>query len=656
MKFALIVAILTFACYNILKIVISEVSMKHGFVKVAAAAPEIRLADCTNNADVLAQTARKAYEQDGVRVLVFPALCLCGATCGDLFFQNTLIAGAKAALASYLEQTADLDMLSIVGLPMVLNGKLYNCAAVCNAGTLLGIVPAKSHHSRYFAVLADDAYAFDPFGDGMQVCNFGNNTVFSCSDLPELKIGVCVGDGEIEGLCAAGATLICQLDASPALVGYDSAASAKAQYLSCSNHCAYLSCNAGRGESTTDAAYGANAVIAENGTILTERKTFDFSCDYIATEIDVQMLCSERCKDAAFTNKTGNREFAEIDFSLTAYDTELSRKVNALPFIPACNCEYEMILRIQAEGLRARIKAAHADTLVLGISGGLDSTLALLVAVDALSSLGMPANKLICITMPGFGTTSRTKNNATVLCEQLGVDFREIPIGESVALHFKDIGHDPSNHNVVYENSQARERMQVLMDVANGCNGLVVGTGDLSESVLGWATYNGDHMSNYSVNCGVPKTLVRRLVGFAADRYQANGQTALADALYDVLGTPVSPELLPANENGSIAQKTEDLVGPYELHDFFIYYALRYGFGPAKIYRLAQYAFDGSYDDSEIKKWLKVFARRLFTQQFKRSCMPDGPAVSTITASPRGGLCMPSDAAFALWMSEIDGI
>ena len=315
-----------------------------------------------------------------------------------------------------------------------------------------------------------------------------------------------------------------------------------------------------------------------------------------------------------------------------------------------------MILRIQAEGLRARIKAAHADTLVLGISGGLDSTLALLVAVDALSSLGMPANKLICITMPGFGTTSRTKNNATVLCEQLGVDFREIPIGESVALHFKDIGHDPSNHNVVYENSQARERMQVLMDVANGCNGLVVGTGDLSESVLGWATYNGDHMSNYSVNCGVPKTLVRRLVGFAADRYQANGQTALADALYDVLGTPVSPELLPANENGSIAQKTEDLVGPYELHDFFIYYALRYGFGPAKIYRLAQYAFDGSYDDSEIKKWLKVFARRLFTQQFKRSCMPDGPAVSTITASPRGGLCMPSDAAFALWMSEIDGI
>ena len=630
--------------------------MKHGFVKVASAAPEIRLADPAHNVHVLAGTARAAYERDGVRVLTFPELCLTGATCGDLFYQNTLLTGAKVALATYLELTADLDMVSIVGLPMVLNSKLYNCAAVCNAGTLLGIVPAKLSDCRHFSSLTDDAYAFDPFGDGMHICNFGNNTVFSCSDLPELKIGVCIGDSDINGLCAAGATLICHLDASPVAIGEDKLAAAKVQYLSCVNHCAYLYCNAGRGESTTDAAYSASALIAENGTILSERKPFDFSADYLATEVDVQMLCSERCKDTSFSNKTGNREFAEIDFSLTAYDTDLSRRVNALPFIPSCSCDYETILRIQSEGLRARIKAAHADTLVLGISGGLDSTLALLVAVDALKSLDMPADKLICITMPGFGTTSRTKNNATVLCEQLGVDFREIPIGESVALHFKDIGHDPSNHNVVYENCQARERTQVLMDVANGCNGLVVGTGDLSESVLGWATYNGDHMSNYSVNCGVPKTLVRRLVGFAADQYKANGQNALADALYDVLGTPVSPELLPANENGSIAQKTEDLVGPYELHDFFIYYTLRYGFSPAKIYRLAKYAFDGSYDDSEIKKWLKVFARRLFTQQFKRSCMPDGPAVSTITASPRGGLCMPSDAAFALWVSEIEGI
>ena len=630
--------------------------MKHGFIKVAAAAPEIRLADCTYNANVLAETARSAYEQDGVRVIAFPELCLTGACCADLFYQSTLIAGAKDALAFYLESTADLDMVSIVGLPMVMNGKLYNCAAVCCAGTLLGIVPASKSNGRYFASLNDSAYAFDPFGDGMQACNFGNNTIFSCTSMPELKIGVCVGDDNIDGLCAAGATLICRLDATPVRVDRTEKAVIDSQYLSDIYHCAYLFVNAGRGESTTDAAFGAQALIAENGSLLAHRKPFDFDRDYIATEIDVQMLTAERCKDAAFTNKTGNREYAEIDFDLGYCDTTLTRRVNALPFIPCDNTDFATILRIQSEGLRARIKAAHADTLVLGISGGLDSTLALLVAVDALRSLDMPADKLICITMPGFGTTSRTKNNATVLCEQLGVDFREIPIGDSVALHFKDIGHDPSNHNVVYENSQARERTQVLMDVANGCNGLVVGTDDLSESILGWATYNGDHMSNYSVNCGVPKTLVRRLVGFAADRYKANGQTALADALYDVLGTPVSPELLPANENGSIAQKTEDLVGPYELHDFFIYYALRYGFGPAKIYRLAQYAFDGSYDDSEIKKWLKVFARRFFTQQFKRSCMPDGPAVSTVTASPRGGFCMPSDAAFALWMSEIEGL
>lgn len=630
--------------------------MKHGFVKVAAGCPEIRLADCHYNAQVLADTARTAALQDGVRVLIFPALSLTGASCGDLFFQRTLTEGAKEALATYLVLTTDLDMITVVGLPVAMNGKLYNCAAVCCAGTLLGLVPARVPDGRYFATLENTSYAFDLFGDGMQVCSFGNNTVFSCADMPELKLGVCVGEGEIRGLCAAGATLICNLDAVPTRVGEDARVMQKVQYLSEHNHCAYLACNAGRGESTTDAAYGAHALIAENGEVLAERKPFDFSADYIASEIDVQLLCGERVKHAAFTNKTGNTEFSEIDFSLGYVGTELTRRINPLPFIPSCEQDFATIMRIQTEGLRARIKAAHADTLVLGISGGLDSTLALLIAHDALASLSMPADKLIAITMPGFGTTGRTKSNATVLCEQLGVDFREIPIGQAVSLHFKDIGHDPDNHNVVYENCQARERTQVLMDVANGCNGLVVGTGDLSESILGWATYNGDHMSNYSVNCGVPKTLVRRLVGFAADGYKAAGKTALANALYDVLGTPVSPELLPADEHGNIAQKTEDLVGPYELHDFFIYYALRYGFGPAKLYRLARCAFDGSYDDSEIKKWLTVFARRFFTQQFKRSCTPDGPAVSRITASPRGGLCMPSDAAFALWMSEIEGI
>ena len=629
--------------------------MKHGFIKVAAAAPEIRLADAAYNAQVLADTARAAYENDGARVIVFPELSLTGATCGDLFYQSTLIKAAKEALATYLELTADLDAVSIVGLPMQMNGKLYNCAAVCNAGTLLGIVPS-ANGGKHFTKLTDAAYAFDPFGDGMQVCNFGNNTVFSCSNLPELKIGVCMKSGDTDALCAAGATLICCLDSSPEIIGKSKIEVQNAQYLSRHNRCVYLYCNAGRGESTTDAAYGAHALIAENGNLLAEKKPFDFASDYLTTEIDVHVLTSERCKDAAFTNKTGNREYAEIEFALCDCDTKLTRRVNPLPFIPREQSDCETIMRIQAEGLRARIKAAHADTLVLGISGGLDSTLALLVAVDALQSLDMPTDKLIAITMPGFGTTSRTKSNATVLCEQLGVDFREIPIGESVALHFKDIGHDPSNRNVVYENSQARERTQVLMDVANGCNGLVVGTGDLSESVLGWATYNGDHMSNYSVNCGVPKTLVRALVSFAAQKHSALGNISLANALYDVLGTPISPELLPANENGSIAQKTEDLVGPYELHDFFIYNALRYGFGPEKIYRLACYAFAGQFDEETVARWLKVFVRRLFTQQFKRSCMPDGPAVCDVSVSPRGALSMPSDAAMNAWLREIENL
>ncbi len=631
--------------------------MKHGFVKVAAASPAIGLADCNHNVQVLADVARHAFLQDGVRVLVFPELCLTGATCGDLFFQSALVHGARDALATYLELTSDLDMVSIVGLPMTMNGKLYNCAAVCSGGMLLGIVPAQKPDGRYFAALRDASYAYDAFGDGMQVCNFGNNTIFSCSTLPELKIGVCVGKGDVDGLCAAGATLICCTDATPERVGTSKKKELEVQYLSDINHCAYLYCNAGRGESTTDAAYGAHALIAQDGDLIAQRCPFDYSCDYIATEVDVQLLIGERLKDTAFTNVTGNLEFAEIDFALFPTDTVLTRRFSTAPFMhsrPLMLKQYDTMLKIQAEGLRQRIVAAHADTLVIGISGGLDSTLALLVAVDAVRSLGMPESSVLAITMPGFGTTGRTKNNAIVLCEQLGVTLKEIPIGDSVALHFKDIGHDPSNHNVVYENSQARERTQVLMDVANSCNGLVVGTGDLSESVLGWATYNGDHMSNYSVNCGVPKTLVRRLVGHASQKFRAQDKIALADALDDVLSTPVSPELLPANDNGTIAQKTEDLVGPYELHDFFIYYTLRYGFGPEKIYRLARHAFDGCYDDAEIKKWLKVFSRRFFTQQFKRSCMPDGPAVCDVTVSPRGGLCMPSDAAFALWMAQID--
>ena len=626
--------------------------MKHGFIKIAAAAPEIRLADAAYNAEILAQTARNVCENEGARVIVFPELCLTGASCGDLFFQSTLIKGAKDALAVYLELTADLDAITVVGLPMQMNGKLYNCAAICSTGTLLGVVPS-ANANRHFAKLGDAAYAFDPFGDGMQVCNFGNNTIFSCSEMPDLKIGVCVGAGNISDLCAAGATLICRTAATPEIAGNDCKLYNEAQYLSSDNHCAYLFCNAGRGESTTDAAYGARAMIAEDGKICASRKPFDFTADYVCTEIDVQLLTSERIKDAAFTNKTGNREFAEVDFALCETDTELTRFVDPLPFVVPFNHDagWESILHIQTEGLRARIKAAHADTLVLGISGGLDSTLALLVAVDAVKSLNMPANKVLAITMPGFGTTARTKNNATVLCEQLGVDFREIPIGESVALHFKDIGHDPSNHNVVYENSQARERTQILMDVANQCNGLVVGTGDLSELALGWATYNGDHMSMYGVNASVPKTLIQHIVKQIA---ASSDDEKIRTTLLDIVETPISPELIPADEQGNIKQKTEDLVGPYELHDFFLYHFVCNGFAPAKIFFMAQRAFCGIYDRETIKKWLTTFCRRFFIQQFKRSCMPDGPKVGNCSLSPRGDWKMPTDACSALWLAECD--
>lgn len=641
--------------------------MKHGFVKVAAASAEIRLADCNYNAQTLADVARCACQNDGVRVLVFPELCLTGATCGDLFYQSTLISGAKDALALYLELTADLDMISIVGLPMIMNGKLYNCAAVCQMGTLLGIVPKAalndrglSHDSRYFATVKDDSYAFDAFGDGMQGCTFGNRILFSCTDMPDLKIGVVIGnDTDVRGLCAAGATLICHLDATPELVGDSEKITRSISVISEKDNCAYLYANAGRGESTTDAVYAGHCLICENGTYLAQRVPFDFGNPYTCSEIDVQLLVNGRVRNTAFCNVTGNREYSEIDFSLTPCETALTRHIPTHPFISGKQLQlkqYDTIMKIQAEGLRSRIVAAHADTLVLGISGGLDSTLALLIAVDAVTSLGMPADKVLAITMPGFGTTQRTKNNATVLCRELGVSFREIPIGEAVRVHFEDIGHDPENRNVVYENSQARERTQILMDVANQYNGLVVGTGDLSESVLGWATYNGDHMSNYSVNCGIPKTLVRTLVSHAAQKQRALGNASLADALDDVVGTPVSPELLPADADGNIAQKTEDLVGPYELHDFFIYYALRYGFGPQKIYRLACYAFNGQFDAVTVAHWLKVFTRRFFTQQFKRSCMPDGPAVCDVSVSPRGSLCMPSDAAFALWTAQIDAL
>ena len=419
---------------------------------------------------------------------------------------------------------------------------------------------------------------------------------------------------------------------------------------------AYLYASAGAGESTTDAVFGGHCMIAENGRLLAERLPLSPSDELLVTEIDVQRLAAERRR----TNQSLSEEdsYRRISFSLTPCETQLTRSISPRPFIPADPQELadrcEEIIAIQTEGLRQRVERAFAKKLVLGISGGLDSTLALLVAVRAMDALKRPRTDVIAVTMPCFGTTKRTKNNATVLCEELGVDFRCIDIFDAVNLHFRDIGHDPSLRDVTYENCQARERTQVLMDVANDCGGMVVGTGDLSELALGWATYNGDHMSMYGVNADVPKTLIRHLVAQVADRAAKDGNARLAASLRDVLDTPVSPELLPANENGEIAQKTEDLVGPYEIHDFYLYYLLRFGFSPAKLYHIAKHALGGTYDEQTLKKWLRIFVRRFFAQQFKRSCSPDGPKVGSVSLSPRGAWQMPSDAASELWMREID--
>ena len=640
--------------------------MKHGFLKVAAATPKIRVADPAFNAAEMVRIAKDAAKE-GVRVLVFPELSLTGYTCADLFYAETLIAGAQKALKSYLSDTAALDMLSVVGAPFSHNGKLYNCAAVCKGGILLGVVP-KMHipnygeysELRYFAAFRDDGQATLKF-DGKEV-PFGTRLLFACEELASLKLAVEFGNETALAVApsaahtAAGATLICAPAASIEVVGSaayrrESIRSQSARTLS-----GYLYASAGEGESTTDVVFGGHAMICENGALLAEKAPFDTASAFICTEIDLERLLFER-RRINLWNVCAN-DYREIGFSLSLSETTLTRFIEPSPFFPSDRDEQkrrcDTILAIQTAGLKQRIERAFAQKLVLGISGGLDSTLALLVMVRAMDALKRPRKDIIAVTMPCFGTTKRTKNNATVLCEELGVDFRCVDIFDAVNIHFRDIGHDPADRNVTYENSQARERTQILMDIANDCGGMVIGTGDLSELALGWATYNGDHMSMYGVNASVPKTLVRHVVSHCADLYEAEGSQMIADALRDVLNTPVSPELLPANENGEIAQKTEDLVGPYELHDFYLYYTVRYGFSPSKLYRLAKYALGNIYDDETLRKWLKVFVRRFFSQQFKRSCSPDGPKVGSVALSPRGAWLMPSDASSAIWLEEIE--
>ena len=635
--------------------------MKHGFVKVAAATPSIRVADPTHNAAACAALAEEAAAA-GVKLAVFPELCLTGATCGDLYTHGRLITGAKESLQSFAAETAHLDLVSVIGLPVAVGDQLYNCAAVVCGGAVLGLLPKTNltpAERRTFSAPPAEVLVTDILGDGSFV-QMGSKQLFVCSSLPSLRFAVEVGQDRNTAVppsvqaVSAGAVIVCNPSATPEIVGAEQTRVLTSSARSASSLCGYILAEAGEGESTTDYVYGGHHLICEGGEVLAESKPFAGGT-LTVTELDMERMIHDRRVSGFDASACGH--CIENYFDLCVEDTELTRPMNPHPFLPAdpalraAHCE--RILTIQANGLKKRIEAAWAKKIVLGISGGLDSTLAILVMARALDLLGRPRTDIVAVTMPCFGTTVRTKTNATVLCEELGVEFRTVNIFDSVSQHFKDIGHDPEARDVTYENAQARERTQVLMDIANDVGGMVIGTGDLSELALGWATYNGDHMSMYSVNGGVPKTLVRELTAYAAASALQKGNAKLAEALYDILGTPVSPELLPADKSGKIAQKTEDLVGPYELHDFFLYHMLRYGFSPAKLFCMARHTLGETYDNATILKWLETFHRRFFTQQFKRSCLPDGPAVFAVGVSPRGGWAMPSDAVSALWMAEI---
>ena len=634
--------------------------MRQGFIKVAALTPKVTVADTQANRKEICRLMDEA-EAKGAKILVFPELCITGYTCGDLFYQQVLLREAKKELLAIAKYTQRKDYLAFVGLPLEYNGKLYNVAAAVTQGKVLGLVP-KTHIPNY-----NEFYERRHFAPGMKqpvpvaldedtVVPMGTRVLFKCRQMPELKIGaeICedVWAPNPPGVehALAGATLLVNLSASDETTGKDMYRKSLVTGQSGRLICGYVYCSAGDGESTQDVVYSGHNLIAENGTLLAESRRF---CnESIYTELDMVRLNEERRRMSTFM--TSDESYINVEFSLKEEKTELTRFVDPAPFVPGNKADREKrceeIFMIQAMGLKKRLEHTHAATAVVGISGGLDSTLALLVMVKAFDLIGKDHKDIVAVTMPGFGTTDRTYDNAVSLIKSLGATFREVSIVDSVRVHFKDIGQDEAVHDVTYENGQARERTQILMDIANKSGGMVIGTGDMSELALGWATYNGDHMSMYGVNASVPKTLVRHLVCYYADTC---ADETLQKVLYDVLDTPVSPELLPP-EDGKISQKTEDIVGPYELHDFFLYYILRFGCTPKKIYRLANYAFAGTYDTETIQKWLKTFYRRFFSQQFKRSCLPDGPKVGTVAVSPRGDLRMPSDASARIWMEELE--
>lgn len=634
--------------------------MQYGFLRCAAVSPALRVADCTYNAQAVIAEMQQA-KADGVRLLCLPELCLTGYTCSDLFLQQTLYEGAEKALMQILESSRGLNMVVLVGLPVQVGGKLYNCAAVLCGGRLMGLVPkthlpnyAEFYEKRHFVPGPRTAHTISFAG---QEVPFGTDLLFACRQMPDFVLGVEVCEdlwSPVPPSCRhalAGATVIANLSASDETVG-------KAAYrrdLVCGQSarllCGYLYADAGHGESTTDMTFAAHNLIAENGVLLAQ--TEPFGDGKAMTEIDVGRMRQERLRNTTFEPEDVGH--TTIFFDLTVTETPLSRAFSPTPFVPdstgARSERCELILRIQAEGLAKRMEHTHAACGVIGISGGLDSCLALLAAVRACKVLDRSPKDIVAITMPCFGTTKRTRSNAEILCDALGVQFREINITNTVQSHFVDIGQDDKTYDVTFENCQARVRTLELMDYANKNGGFVIGTGDLSELALGWATYNGDHMSMYGVNAGIPKTLVRHIVRYVADSCTSE---ELRDVLLDILDTPVSPELLPVAEDGTIAQQTEKLVGPYELHDFYLYYVLRFGFGPAKIYHIAQVAFGDKYTADVLLYWLRNFYRRFFAQQFKRSCLPDGPKVGSVTLSPRGDWRMPSDACNALWMKELE--
>lgn len=638
--------------------------MNYGFVNVAAAIPSVRVADVKYNMSEVTTLLFKA-EAEGVEVVVFPELSLTGYSCQDLFAQQTILVAAEEAMVQLLNDTQQLDVIGIVGAPVPYRNLLLNCGVVFQHGRILGIVPKtflpnynEFYEKRWFAS-SDDI--------NTSVIHYAGNVNTITPD-PQLFVtdsGVKFGVELCEDLWAptpcsntlalAGADIVFNLSASDELIGKHHYLLSLLSQQSARMLCGYVYSGCGFGESTQDVVYGGNALIYENGTCLARSKRFSLDAQLVVSSIDVERLRAERRKNTSFVMAQRGVEprCFETD-SVSSHTFKLNRTVDAHPFIPkaadmAESCEE--IFNIQVAGLAKRLVHTHCQNVVVGISGGLDSTLALLVCVKTFDKLGYDRKGIVGVTMPGFGTTDRTYNNAITLMQSLGITIREISIRASVTQHFKDISHDINVHDVTYENGQARERTQILMDISNQVGGLVIGTGDLSELALGWATYNGDHMSMYGVNGSIPKTLIKYLVRFVAD---SGIDQQSHDTLYDILDTPISPELIPADENGNIKQKTEDLVGPYELHDFFLYYFLRFGFGPQKIFMLAQRAFAETYDDVTIKKWLRTFVWRFFTQQFKRSCLPDGPKVGSVTLSPRGDWRMPSDAVANVWLDECE--